>query len=123
AASPIRGSINSRYMLNTISLSGNQTLTIVGAPDGSRTYIEIYVTGDISVTGQGQITIAPGVSATIYFAGDVDVSGKGILNSNNQPGDLLLYGIEPSSGPTPHVSLSGNAQITAADYAPGPTVT
>jgi hypothetical protein len=123
AASAVRDSITSRYMLNAISLSGNQTLTIAGAPDGSQTYIQLYVTGDISVTGQGQITIAPGVSATIYFAGNVDVSGKGILNSNNQPGDLLLYGIQPISGFTPHVSLSGNAQITAAVYAPGHTVT
>jgi hypothetical protein len=117
-ASPIRGSINSRYMLNTISLSGNQTLTIAGAPDGSRTYVEIYVTGNISVTGQGEITVQPGVSATIYFANNVDVSGKGIVNSNNQPGDLLMYGIQPTSG-SPHVSLSGNAQISAAVYAPG----
>ena len=122
-ANAVRGSTNSRYILNTISLSGSQTLTISGAPDGGQTFIEIYVIGDISVTGQGQITIAPGVSATFYFAGNVDVSGKGILNSNNQPGDLLIYGIEPPSGISRHVSLSGNAQLTAAVYAPGHTVT
>ena len=122
-ASPIRSSVASRYILSGITLSGNETLTIAGAPDGSRTFVELYITGDISVTGQGQITVAPGVSATVYFAGNVDISGKGILNSNNQPGDLMMYGINPSSGSPRHVSLSGNAQLTAAVYAPGHTVT
>jgi hypothetical protein len=122
-ASLIRGLPISRFMLNTIALSGNQTLTIAGKPDGSRTYVEIYVTGDISVTGTAQIVVQPGVSATIYFAGNVDVNGGGIINSNNQPGDLLLYGIQPSGNASPHVSLSGNAQISAAVYAPGHDVT
>ena len=65
----------------------------------------------------------PGVNATIYFNGNVDVSGKGIINSNNQPGDLLMYGIQPTGGTTPHVNLSGNAQLSAAVYAPGHNVT
>ena len=79
--------------------------------------------GDISVTGQAQIVVQPGVNATIYFNGNVDVSGKGIINSNNQPGDLLMYGIQPTGGTTPHVNLSGNAQLSAAVYAPGHNVT
>jgi hypothetical protein len=118
AASPIRGAPTSRYMLNTIALSGSQTLTLAGDPAGTPTYVEIYVTGDISVSGQGEIVIEPGVNAKIYFAGNVDVSGKGIINTNNQPGDLMLYGIQPSGDLTPHVSLSGNAQLSAAVYAP-----
>jgi hypothetical protein len=118
-ASATRSSPSSRYVLNAISLSGSQTLTFAGNPAGTPTYVEIYVTGNISVTGQAQIVIESGVSATIYFAGNVDVSGKGIINTNNQPGDLMLYGIQPSGDLTPHVSLSGNAQISAAVYAPG----
>ena len=117
-ASATKGSANSRYQLSTISLSGNKTLTLAGNPDGSKTYIEIYVTGNISVTGTGQITVQPGVSATIYFAGNVDVAGNGIINSNNQPGDLQLYGIQPADGSSEHVNLGGNGQISASVYAP-----
>ena len=91
---------------------------MAGNPDGSKTYIEIYVTGNISVTGTGQITVQPGVSATIYFAGNVDVAGNGIINSNNQPGDLQLYGIQPADGSSEHVNLGGNGQISASVYAP-----
>jgi len=118
-ASQTQGSAASRYVLTGISLSGSKTLTIAGNSDGSQTYVEIYVTGDISVSGTSQIVIQPGVSATIYFAGNVDITGNGVLNSNNQPGDLMLYGIQPPTGTSEHVNIGGNSQITASVYAPG----
>jgi hypothetical protein len=117
-ASSTSGSAASRYQLNTINLSGGKTLTLAGNPDGSQTYIEIYVTGDISLSGTSQLTIQPGVTAKIYFKGDVDVAGNGILNSNNQPSDLQLFGIQPTDGSERHVNLGGNGQIIASVYAP-----
>jgi hypothetical protein len=122
-ASATQGSAASRYVLSGISLSGGKTLTIAGNADGSQTYVEIYVTGDISVSGTGQIVVQPGVTATIYFAGNVDITGNGVLNSNNQPDDLLLYGIQPPNGDPEHVNFGGNSQITASIYAPGHDVT
>ena len=122
-ASATQGSAASRYVLSGISLSGGKTLTIAGNADGSQTYVEIYVTGDISVSGTGQIVVQPGVTATIYFAGNVDITGNGVLNSNNQPDDLLLYGIQPANGSSEHVNFGGNSQITASIYAPGHDVT
>src|SRR5207249_17815 len=65
SASASKGSSISRYQLSTISLGGNETLTLAGNADGSQTYIEIYVTGDISVVGNSQIVVQPGVSVTI----------------------------------------------------------
>jgi hypothetical protein len=123
AASSTEGAPLSRYRLNAISLSGSQTLTLAGNPDGSPSYIEIYVTGDISVSGTAQIVLGDGVRAKIYFQGNVDIAGKGVLNPANQPSDLLLYGVQPTGSVTPHVSLGGNGQISAAVYAPGHDVT
>jgi hypothetical protein len=137
-ASASKGTPASRYILSQISLSGSQTLTLAGNPGGSQTYIEIYVTGNISAIGTSQIKIMPGVSATIYFAGNVSIAGNGMVNSNNQPADLQLYGIPPTSNPdqtgdwqgdysqgtvAQTVSLGGNGQISAALYAPGADVT
>ncbi len=122
-ASAIQGAALSRYRLSTISLSGSQTLTLVGSPTGTPTYIELYVTGDISVAGTSQIILGPGVKAKIYFSGNVDIAGKGVLNPANQPSDLLLYGVQPTGSVTPHVNLGGNGEITAAVYAPGYDVT
>jgi hypothetical protein len=122
-ASATKGSAASRYRLNQISISGGQTLTLAGAENGSPTYIEIHVTGDINVGGSSQIVLQPGVNASIYFAGNVDIAGNGMVNQNNQPMDLQLYGIQPPSSSTQHVNLGGNGQITAAVYAPGHDIT
>lgn len=121
-----------RYRLDGISLSGNASkiLTIAGdhpTPPAlpAQRYVEIYVTGNISVSGNTQIKVEPGVSAVIYFKGDVDVAGNGIINDNNQPGDLLMYGIQPAPGDTRNyeVKLGGNGRISAAVYAPNHAVT
>src|SRR5207253_10419895 len=56
-ASATKSSPASRYVLDQISLSGGKTLAIAGNADGSQTFVELYVTGDISVTGTGQMTI------------------------------------------------------------------
>lgn len=119
AASATEGAASSRYVLSGISLSGNQVLTLSGAADGSTTHIEVYVTGNVDVTGNGQIILAPGVKAKLYFAGNVKVAGNGLVNKNNQPGDLLMYGINPSgTGTTRSIDLAGNALLSAAVYAP-----
>lgn len=117
-ASATIGSAASRYKLTSIAIEGNKTLTLAGDPSGAPTYIEIYVTGDVSVKGTSQIVLGTGVNVKIYFAGNVDVTGNGIINTNNQPLDLQLYGIQPTDGVARHVVLGGNAQISAAVYAP-----
>ena len=122
-AGAVQGAATTRYQLAQISLSGNNTLTLAGNPDGSATYIELHVTGDITVAGGSQIVVAPGVSATIYFDGNIDVSGVGIINSNNQPNDLHLYGVQPIDSSSRSVHLGGNGQITATVYAPNADVT
>src|SRR5262249_55016463 len=71
-----------------------------------------------SVTGTAQVIVQPGVKAKIYFAGNVDIKGNGMLNINNQPSDLELFGIQPNPNSTPTVSLGGNGQIIASVYAP-----
>ena len=118
-ANATEGSAASRYVLSSITLAGTEVLNLTGAADGSTTHIEIYVTGEISATGNSQIIVHPGVKATIYFAGGVKVSGNGLVNKNNQPGNLLMYGITPPAGAsTKTVELGGSGQLTAAVYAP-----
>ena len=118
AANAVEGSAASRYVLSAISIEGTQKLTLTGTPSGTPTYIEIYVTGDIHATGNAEIIIDPGVKAKIYFAGNVAIAGNGVINKNNQPGDLLLYGITPSDNTARTVAIGGNSQLSAAVYAP-----
>lgn len=118
AASATESSSASRYVLSSVSLAGNQTLTLTGAANGSTTYIEVYVTGDVQVTGNAQVVVAPGVKAKIYFAGNFNIAGNGVVNSNNQPGDLYFYGITPSDNSSRSFALGGNSLLSAAVYAP-----
>ena len=117
-AKAVESSDLSRYVLSGITLSGNHKLTLAGNPDGSPSYIEIYVTGAIDVTGLGEIIVEPGVRAKVYFAGNVSIAGNGIINKNNQPGDLLLYGINPTNNTARTVAIGGNSMLSAAVYAP-----
>lgn len=121
-ASSTKGSTSSRYLLSQIKLD-NRTLTLAGNADGSPSYIEIHVTGDIDVQGNGQIILGDGVQATIYFDRNLVIAGNGILNPNDQPADLLLYGVQPDPGENFVAKLGGNGTITAALYAPGHAVT
>lgn len=118
AANAVEGSPASRYVVNSITLSGMQVLDLTGNAQGTPTYIEIYVTEDISATGNSQIVVQPGVKAKIYFAGNTTISGNGLVNINNQPGDLLLYGITPPPNTSRTLELGGNGQLSAAVYAP-----
>lgn len=118
AANAVEGSPNSRYILNSITLAGGQVLDLTGNAQGTPTYIEIYVTGNISSTGNSQIVLQPGVKAKIYFAGNTTITGNGLVNINNQPGDLLLYGVTPPSNAARTLDLGGNGQLSAAVYAP-----
>ena len=119
AANSVEGSPASRYELSEIQLAGNQTLDITGNPDGSTTYIEIYVTGQIQTTGNAQITVGRGVRAKIYVAGNVSISGNGIANESLRPTELTFYGINPPDPTTTRTfDLGGNALLSAAVYAP-----
>ncbi len=109
---------SSRYVLSNITLSGNAILTL-GTASTSTTYIEIYVTGMISVTGNGQIVVPPGVEAKIYCGGNVAIAGNGVVNSANKPGNLLFYGINPTDPTSVRTfNLGGNSLLSAAVYAP-----
>jgi hypothetical protein len=117
-ASATEGSPSSRYVVSAVTLSGGETLTFGGNPQGTPTYIELYVTGDVSATGNAQITLAPGVKAKLYFGGNVKIAGNGVVNTNNQPGDLQMYGVTPTNSTIHTFELGGNSLLSAAVYAP-----
>ena len=109
-----------RYKLTDITLAGNGTLTITGTSTAT-TYVDIWVTGDISLKGNGQIQLDPNVIATFWVGGSVDLGGNGMQNGNgntdDRPSHNLIYGIKPTSG-TQSIKLHGNGNMEASVYAP-----
>ena len=119
----------SNYQLSALSLSGSEVLHIQGAADGSATYIQIVVTGNISITGvEAAIQLDAGVYARIFVEGDADIAGRGFINPNPAV-HLQLYGVDPPSdarttpGIRRHMKIAGNGGFSGAVYAPSYNIT
>lgn len=118
----------SQFLFGTINLSGQNTLRIRGAADGSPTYAQIVVQGDISTSGQGAIVLDPGVNVRIFVIGNMDITGNGFVNSNSAL-NLQIYGIDrpanadgsPKDPGT--VKIAGNGGFSGTVYAPSYNVT
>ncbi len=114
----------SNYQLSTLDLSGTEVLHIQGAADGSPTYIQIVVTGNISVTGaQSAIRLDPGVYARIFVEGNATIAGNGFINPNS-PLHLQIYGVDPppstngASRLPDTIKIAGNGGFSGAVCAP-----
>jgi hypothetical protein len=118
----------SQFLFSTINLSGQNTLRIRGAADGSPTYAQIVVQGDISTSGQGAIKLDPGVYVRIFVLGNMDITGNGFLNPNSAL-NLQVYGVDrpanadgsPQAPGT--VKIAGNGGFSGTVYAPSYNVT
>lgn len=112
-----------QIIVSKISLSGQSTLRIRGAADGSPTYAQIVVNGAISTSGQAQIVIDPGVHVRIFVAGDVDITGNGIINTNS-PLNAQLYGLDRAKNANGEpispgaMKIAGNGGFRGTVYAP-----
>lgn len=107
------------WRCNSINLSGNNTLTILGdvtlvltAPSGSSA---------ISMAGNAQIIVPSGSSLTIYAEGDIKIAGKGLANSNVQPITFQLWGTNPNVAGQ-DIQIAGNGALRAIVYAPNADV-
>jgi hypothetical protein len=108
----------SRYQISALYLSGKQVLHLQGAVDGSPTYIQIVVTGDVRVSGgDASIQIDPGVYVRIFVEGNVDITGGGFINPN-PPINLQMYGVDPAGDFPNHIKIAGNGGFSGAIYAP-----
>lgn len=95
--------------------NGTDALTV--AAGGSVTFTSgIYYFSSVSVTGHGQIQIAPGATVIIYMTGNWDSSGGTIINSNHTPSSFQLY----STGDS--LLVAGGSEFYGAIYAPESSV-
>jgi hypothetical protein len=112
-----------RYKLGWITLSGGKTLTLEPSSPGVDSYLEIWVTGSIALSGNGGINIKPNAHVKVFIEGDVSVTGNGIVNEAQKAVSLQLFGVTPEDGSPRSFSLSGNGSFTGAVYAPDHVVT
>jgi len=113
-ASGTVGGTNYTYVLS----SGDYQVPMVSLGNGQTVYVSgkvrILVDGDTSVSGSGQIVIAPGASIEYYSRGNVNVSGNGIINGSGVPKDFTLVGLPTCTT----INYTGNAKFVGTMYAP-----
>jgi hypothetical protein len=101
------------YKLPSLSLGGNDKVLITGTA-------VLLVNGNLSMSGQSSISIAPGASLQLYVTGaSASIGGNGILNSNAKASSFGYWGLNSNTS----VSISGNAGLTGTIYAPHAALT
>lgn len=104
----------------SLSLSGNQSLTILGdvtlvltAPSGSDA---------LSLTGKATIIIPAGSRLRLYTEGNIKVAGNGITNPNVQPLSCQIWGTNRSAAGQ-IIRVAGNGVLCGIVYAPEAEIT
>jgi len=112
---PTNGNImGGEYLLNNWNSSGRKTLNILGDTT-------IVIRGNMKLSGRAAINILNNASVRIYADGDLDIGGNGILNSSQNPGQLMIFGTDTTEG-SKTLKIHGNGYLAAAVYAPNANV-
>jgi hypothetical protein len=102
------------YQLSSLSMSGQQAMFVTNDT-------VLWVTGNVSVSGQAQIIIATNSSLNLYVGtssgsgASASLGGNGIMNNSIGNATNFFYHGLPSNT---SVSFSGNAAFTGVIYAP-----
>jgi hypothetical protein len=89
------------------SFSLNGSMIVVGN-------CSLYVAGDFTINGSGQLTIAPNASLTLYVGGNTSVGGNGIINNAGLASNFAYYGLTNNT----NIKITGNFDFIATVNAP-----
>jgi hypothetical protein len=107
-----------RYKISNVSLSSGAALTFVPPAAGETGEVEVWVPGDFSTNGSGQIISQPGVNVKIYTEGKISLLGQAVLNRSNVAASMQFFGVTPSDGSTRSAQVGGGAEFIAVLNAP-----
>jgi hypothetical protein len=112
------------YVLSELTVSNGSNPLILASPTpGQESYINIWVTGDLTTSGSGYIQQQPGVHATFWVNGKVTVSGSAFDNQNGYASYLTINGVTPANGATNTYTISGSANFVGVINAPSYALT
>ncbi len=100
------------YQMSSLDMSSSKAMMITGDAI-------LYVTGDVSLSGQAYIYIAPGASLNLYVGGSTSIGGKGVMNPSAQAKSFKYFGLPTNTS----VKFSGNSTFAGVIYAPNADLT
>ena len=96
------------YEMTGLNLSGSETMRVQGN-------VVLYVTGNINISGNAGIEIAPGSSLVLYMAGtSASIGGNGIVNETSSALNFQYWGMPSNKS----IDFGGNAGFIGSIYAP-----
>lgn len=108
-----------RFKMTSVALSaGADVMTMTPPAAGQQGEIEIWVTGDLKISGGAQIISQTGVKVTFYIEGNIATTGTGMVNQSNRSANFVLQGVTPTDGSARSFKTSGTANLMASLYAP-----
>ena len=101
------------WKLDSLSLSGQNKVLVLGQAI-------LYVTGDVSLSGNSYIYVSTNSSFRFYVGGPTaSIGGNGVMNTPGNATNFYYYGLPSNTS----LSFSGNAAFTGAIYAPSAAFT
>jgi hypothetical protein len=99
------------YHISSFSMSGHNTITVVGPTI-------LIVDGDFKLSGQAELNIVGTESyLQMYVGGDLDLTGQGVLNDEQKPEAFQVWGTA-ASGTSQSIKVAGNGDFAGILYAP-----
>jgi len=106
-----------RFKVSEVKLNGGSSLALRSHAPGEESYIEVWVTGNMTTAGNAFVEIPAGVHVTYYVEGDIKVTGSTFINRSNIASNLQINGVSPASG-TNTMHVSGNSDFIGVVNAP-----
>jgi hypothetical protein len=114
-----------RYKVSSIVLSGHQSI-VIQSPTDPVTHqplpgydnVQIWVTGDLGVSGNAGITQDSNANVTYYVEGNISLAGNSIVNQSGLAADLIIDGVTPADGSTRTAYIAGNGNFIGLVDAP-----
>ena len=103
------------YHISSLSMSGSNHINVVGPT-------VIIVDGGFSMSGQAELNIT-GTNAYLemYVGGDLDLTGQGVMNQFQNPEAFQAWGTAPA-GSSQSIKVAGNGDFAGIVYAPNADV-
>lgn len=101
------------YTMSSLSMSGNGSGSQMLVTQGND--VTLYVNGNVSLSGQASIIVAPGARLRMYVNGaSASFGGNGIANGSGNATNFMYYGTSNNTS----VSMTGNSAFVGTIYAP-----
>jgi hypothetical protein len=103
----VNGTLQQNFNLTSATVDGAHPMIITGNAN-------LYISGNLDVSGSGYIYLDLGASVKLYVGGSADIGGMGIISGTSRAKDFSIYGLNTCRS----INYSGSSPLIGTVYAP-----